>query len=84
VDHINDTNNIKNTKNGVECFYYEDMTPISIGDRVKISISNFTGTIDIIKGAWCISIDNEDIEPILFYNIYIHNGSIIKAFNKIK
>lgn len=67
-------------------FYYNDMTPIKIGDNVKLVNSNLIGVIAYIKGSMCIKFNDPNIEPILFYNIYIHTideMDVIKAIIKI-
>ena len=70
--------------NTVTNFYYEDLSPILIGDIVQLqTIQKIQGKISYYKGALCVIFDNDEIKPILFFDVYIHENNIIKAFKKI-
>lgn len=64
-------------------FYYNDLSPICIGDEVKLPNSTLIGRVSQFKGALCVIFDQGDIKPVLFYDVYIHENNIIKAFQKI-
>ena len=64
-------------------FYYNDLSPICIGDEVKLPNSTLIGRVSQFKGALCVIFDQNDIKPVLFYDVYIHENNIIRAFQKI-
>jgi hypothetical protein len=64
-------------------FCYEDNNKICLGDIVMFKGMNKEGMIQYIKGAICVVFFDDTIPNILFYNMYIHEYNIIKAFHKI-
>ena len=64
-------------------FYYDNLTPIMIGDKVKLPNSILIGTVSKFKGALCVMFEQQDIKPVLFYDVYLHENNVIKAFQKV-